>query len=170
MKIAEVEIIPLAIPFTHGGKPAGWGGKAWTSLSVLLVKVTTEEGVTGYGEAFSYNCLRSVQAAFDDMVAPIVVNQEVDDIGIFLAEVQQKLHLFGRYGVVMFALSGLDIALWDIAAKTVNMPLWQLLGERMQDRLPAYASLYRYGEPEIVAERCSQAIEEGYGWIKLHET
>ena len=130
MKIVEVETIPLAIPFTHGGKPAGWGGKAWTSLSILLVKVTTEEGVTGYGEAFSYNCLRSVQAALDDMVAPIVVNQEVDDIGIFLREVQQKLHLFGRYGIVMFALSGLDIALWDIAAKTVNMPLWQLLDER----------------------------------------
>ena len=37
MKIAEVETIPLAIPFTHGGKPAGGGGKAWTSLSVLLV-------------------------------------------------------------------------------------------------------------------------------------
>jgi len=170
MKIAEVETIPLAIPFTHGGKPAGWGGKAWTSLSVLLVKVTTEEGVTGYGEAFSYNCLRPVQAALDDMVAPIIIGQEVDDIGIFLGGVQQQLHLFGRYGILMFALSGLDIALWDIAAKTVNMPLWQLLGERRQDRLPAYASLYRYGEPEIVAERCSQAIEEGYGWIKLHET
>ena len=116
MKIAEVETIPLAIPFTHGGKPAGWGGKAWTSLSVLLVKVTTEEGVTGYGEAFSYNCLRSVQAALDDMVVPIIVNQEVDDIGTFLCELQQKLHLFGRYGISMFALSGIDIALWDIAA------------------------------------------------------
>ena len=170
MKIAEVEIIPLAIPFTHGGKPAGWGGKAWTSLSVLLVKVITEEGVTGYGEAFSYNCLRSVKAALDDMVTPIIVNQEVDDIGVFLGDVQQKLHLFGRYGILMFALSGIDIALWDIAAKTVNMPLWKLFGERRRDRLPAYASLFPYGEPEIVAERCSQAIEEGYGWIKLHET
>ena len=170
MKIAEIETIPLAIPFTHGGKPAGWGGKAWTSLSILLVKVTTETGLTGYGEAFSYNCLGPVRAALDDMVVPIIIGQEVDDIGAFLGEVQQKLHLFGRYGIVMFALSGLDIALWDIAAKSKNIPLWQLLGERQRDRLPAYASLYRYGEPEIVAERCSQAIGEGYGWIKLHET
>ena len=107
MKIVEVETIPLAIPFTHGGKPAGWGGKAWTSLSILLVKATTEAGVTGYGEAFSYNCLRPVQTAFDDMVAPIIVGEEVDDIGIFLGAVQQKLHLFGRYGILMFALSGL---------------------------------------------------------------
>ena len=170
MKIAEIETIPLAIPFTHGGKPAGWGGKAWTALSILLVKVTTVEGVIGYGEAFSYNCLRAVQSVVEDMVAPIVIGQEVDDIDNFLREIQQKIHLFGRYGIAMFALSGLDIALWDILAKSANMPLWQLLGERKQGRLPAYASLYRYGEPEIVAERCSQAIGEGYGWIKLHET
>jgi L-alanine-DL-glutamate epimerase-like enolase superfamily enzyme len=104
------------------------------------------------------------------MVVPIIVNQEVDDIGTFLSGLQQKLHLFGRYGISMFALSGIDIALWDIAAKTLNIPLWKLLGERRRDRLPAYASLFPYGEPEIVAERCSQAIEEGYGWIKLHET
>jgi L-alanine-DL-glutamate epimerase-like enolase superfamily enzyme len=170
MKISKVETIPLAIPFTHGGKPAGWGGKAWTSLSILLVKVTTEDGITGYGEAFSYHCLRAVQAAFEDMVQPIVTGQKVDDIDALLRDAQQKLHLFGRYGIAMFALSGLDIALWDIAAKEANIPLWQLLGERKQGRLPAYASLYRYGEPEIVAERCSQAIAEGYRWIKLHET
>ena len=170
MKIVEVETIPLAIPFTHGGKPAGWGGKAWTALSILLVKVTTEEGLIGYGEAFSYNCLRAVKSVVEDMVTPIVIRQEVDDIDSFLREIQQKLHLFGRYGIAMFALSGLDIALWDISAKSANMPLWQLLGEKKQNRLTAYASLYRYGEPEIVAERCTRAIAEGYGSIKLHET
>lgn len=170
MKIVEVDTIPLAIPFTHGGRPAGWGGQAWTSLSILLVKVTTETGVTGYGEAFSYGCLRAVQAAVEDMVAPIVIGQEFDDIGAFVTQLQQKLHLFGRYGITMFALSGLDIALWDIAARTVELPLWQLLGRKQRNRLPAYASLYRYAEPEIVAKRCSQAIAQGYDWIKLHET
>ena len=95
MKIVEVETIPLTIPFTHGGKPAGWGGKAWTSLSVLLVKVTTEDGLTGYGEAFSYNCLRAVQSVIEDMVVPIVIGQEVNDIDVFLRGMQQKLHLFG---------------------------------------------------------------------------
>ncbi len=59
MKIATVEAIPLEIPFTHGGKPFGWGGQAWTRLSILLVRVETESGLVGYGEAFSYSCRRA---------------------------------------------------------------------------------------------------------------
>ena len=63
MKIASVEALPLEIPFTHGGKAFGWGGRAWTRLSFLLVRVETDSGLVGYGEAFSYACRRAVQAA-----------------------------------------------------------------------------------------------------------
>ena len=65
MRIAAVEAIPLEIPFTHGGKAFGWGGQVWTRLSILLVRVETESGLVGYGEAFSYACRRPVQAAVE---------------------------------------------------------------------------------------------------------
>ena len=114
MKIAEVKAIPLEIPFSHGGNAAGWTGSAWTSLATTLVKVSTDTGLVGYGEAFSYNCQRPVQAAIEDMVAPIVVGREVTELTEWMQDLQQKLHLFGRYGIAMFAISGLDLSLIHI--------------------------------------------------------
>ena len=80
MKIAKVDAIPLRIPFDHGGRPAGWGGQPWSTLDMLLIRVETDSGITGWGEAFSYNCRRAVQAAFEDMIAPIVVGRDATDI------------------------------------------------------------------------------------------
>ncbi len=170
MKIAKVEAIPLQIPFDHGGRPAGWGGQDWAKLDMVLIRVETDSGIIGWGEAFSYTCRRAVQAAFEDMVAPIVVGRDARDIGRLMHELQQGLHLFGRYGLTIFALSGLDIALWDIAGKATGLPLCHLLGGAVRDELPGYASLFKYNEPERVAERTQAACAEGYAYIKLHET
>jgi L-alanine-DL-glutamate epimerase-like enolase superfamily enzyme len=66
-------------------------------------------------------------------------------------------------------LSGIDIALWDIAGKAAGLPLYKLLGGSTRADLPAYASLLRYGEPESVARYTDEAIGRGYRHIKLHE-
>ena len=62
MRIKSVEAIPLEIPFSpfgkDGGPSKGWAGHKWQKLSVLLVRVETQSGLVGGGEAFSYNCLR----------------------------------------------------------------------------------------------------------------
>ncbi len=170
MKIMAVEAIALDIPFSHGGRSAGWGGSAWTTLATTLVKVSTDSGHIGYGEAFSYNCQRAVQAAIEDMIAPIVIGRNLEEMDAVMYDLQQKLHLFGRYGITMFAISGLDIALWDIKAKAQQVSLSHLLAETPSVSLSVYASLFRYGDPDTVAERCALALDEGYGWIKLHET
>ena len=70
----------------------------------------------------------------------------------------------------MFAISGLDIALWDIAAKAKGVPLHRLFGAAKRTRIPAYASLLRIGNPELVASECATARQLGYKAIKLHET
>ena len=170
MKIARVEIIPLEVPFSHGGRPAGGGGHAWTHLSIALVRVETDDGVVGWGESFSYSCRRAVVAALEDMIVPNVVGRDAGDIAGLTRRLQRELHLFGRYGITMFALSGLDIALWDIAGKVAGLPLHRLLGGAARDRVPGYASLFKYRDPELVAERSRAALAEGYRWIKLHET
>src|ERR1044072_4078284 len=126
MKIASLETISVKIPFTFGGAPGGFA--RWTTNNILLVKVQTDTGITGWGEAFCYGCTAPGRAALQSMVAPIVVGRDARDIARLSYELQQTLHLFGRYGITIFALSGLDIALWDIAAKAANLPLHRLLG------------------------------------------
>jgi L-alanine-DL-glutamate epimerase-like enolase superfamily enzyme len=104
------------------------------------------------------------------MIAPRVIGRDAGDIARLSYELQQALHLHGRYGITIFALSGLDIALWDIAAKAANLPLHRLLGGSGQKSLPAYASLLKFRDPERVAARTRLAIQQGYKYVKLHET
>ena len=103
------------------------------------------------------------------MLVPIVVGRDARDIARLSYELQQTLHLFGRYGITIFALSGLDIALWDFAGKAANLPLHRLLGGAGQTSLPAYASLLKYGDPERL-RRAPPRDRQGYRHIKLHET
>jgi D-galactarolactone cycloisomerase len=170
MKIAKVESISIKVPFNFGGAPTGYGGRNWTTNNILLVKVETDSGITGWGEAFCYGCTDAVKGALDSMIAPVVAGKDARDIARLSWELQQSLHLFGRYGITIFALSGLDIALWDIAGKAAGLPLHRLLGGAGQTSLPAYASLLKYRDPERVAARTRQAVQEGYRHIKLHET
>ena len=170
MKIANIEAIPLKVPFSIGPVVPKSGGQPWLAQEMVLVKVETAEGHVGWGEAFSYSCQRPVVAAIEDMIAPLAVGREVHDIAAFLRELQQVLHLFGRYGIAMFAFSGLDIALWDIAAKRQDMPLAKLInGDAMLDPLAGYSSLYRYANVELVAAKCRESLDQGYTVIKLHE-
>jgi D-galactarolactone cycloisomerase len=170
MKIARIDSHSIKVPFTFGGNPTGYGGRNWTTNNILLVRVETDTGLIGWGEAFCYGCTDAVRAALDHMIAPIAIGRDAGDIGRLSRDLQQMLHLFGRYGITTFALSGLDIALWDIAGKAANLPLHRLLGGAGRDSLPAYASLLKYRDPERVAARVKQALDQGYGHIKLHET
>jgi len=170
MKIARIDSHSVKVPFTFGGNPTGYGGRNWTTNNILLVRVETDTGVVGWGEAFCYGCTDAVRAALDHMIAPIAIGRDAGDIGRLSRDLQQMLHLFGRYGITTFALSGLDIALWDIAGKAANLPLHRLLGGAGRDNLPAYASLLKYRDPERVAARARQALDQGYRHIKLHET
>src|SRR6266542_383935 len=170
VKIARIDTHSVKVPYTFGGSHKGEGLRTWTTNNILLVRVETDSGIVGWGEAFCYACTDAVRAAVHNMIAPIAVGQDARDIAKLSYDLQQKLHLFGRYGITIFALSGLDIALWDIAGKAANLPLHRLLGGSGRDSLPAYASLLKYRDPEKVAARTKQAVEQGYRHIKLHET
>lgn len=169
MKIVRVEAVPLSIPCHYGAEGWSLGAGGWKALDFCLVRVETDAGITGWGEAFSYSCRRAVAAAVRDMIAPIAVGRDTADIAGLHAEIQKRLHIFGRFGITAFALSGLDIALWDIAGKDAGKPLHALLGGARRERLASYASLLRYADAGLAAQYCEQALGEGFGAIKLHE-
>jgi L-alanine-DL-glutamate epimerase-like enolase superfamily enzyme len=103
------------------------------------------------------------------MIAPMCIGRDPLAIDSLMLDLQQKLHIFGRGGPVIFGLSGIDIALWDIAGKAAGLPLHRLLGGARSERLPCYASLIRYTQPAVVAANVARAVGQGFGHVKLHE-
>jgi D-galactarolactone cycloisomerase len=81
---------------------------------------------------------------------------------------QHRFHIHGRTGPVAYALSAVEIALWDIAGKAAGLPVAALLGGAPRE-LEAYASLLRYSEPPLVAAAVERALAQGFRHIKLHE-
>jgi L-alanine-DL-glutamate epimerase-like enolase superfamily enzyme len=145
------------------------GGRARTSMDTLLVRVETDGGVTGWGEGFGHRIFPATKAALDTLVGPMCMGRDPTAISAFVDEVQRNLGGVGRNGPAMYALSAIDIALWDIAGKLAGLPLYRLLGGSPRERLPAYASLLRYGEPGAVAHHVGKVLKRGYRHIKLHE-
>jgi L-alanine-DL-glutamate epimerase-like enolase superfamily enzyme len=169
MKIARIEPILIRVPYRHGGHYPVIGGKEWNTMDTLLVRVETDDGVVGWGEAFGYNAIPATIAALQSVVANLCIGHDAADISGLHFQVQQKLQNFGRTGGMIFALSGIDIALWDIAGQVAGLPLYKMLGGKNVERVPVYASLLRYGDARLVADNSSQALARGYRHIKLHE-
>ena len=169
MLIKKLEAIPVAIPYTHDGPPTGFGGAIWRTLNYLLIRVETDDGLVGWGEAFGYNCIPATRAAFESMVAPQAIGKDASNIAALTLELKRALHLFGRSGPVQYAMGGLDIALWDLAGKRAGVSIAKLYGGPIRDRLGAYTSLMRLSELATVRHACQRALQEGFKRVKLHE-
>lgn len=169
MKIVDVVPHPLEVPLdAQTSKDVPW---VWGSFQQLFVEIRTDEGLTGWGEAFAYGTARACAAMIEDMLKPLLVGEDPADIRGLTQRMFQKTHLSGRYGVTTFAISGVEIALWDLAGKRAGLPLYELLGGAKQTTVPAYASLVRYPEEhERIVFEATQAVERGYSMIKLHQT
>jgi D-galactarolactone cycloisomerase len=170
MKITKVETIVINMPMLiEGSVVPQQGGKARTSMDTLLVRVETDAGVTGWGEGFGHRIFTATKAALDTFIGPMCVGRDPTAISALVDELQRGLTGVGRNGPAMYALSAIDIALWDIAGKLAQLPLYRLLGGSPREKLPAYASLLRYGEPKAVTQYTERALKRGYRHIKLHE-
>ena len=169
MKITRIEPVQVSLPYTHDGPLTGFGGAVWATLSYLLVRVETDDGLVGWGEAFGYGAIPATIAAMETVVKPLALGKEVEDIESFMTSLKKPLHIFGRSGPVQYALSGLDIALWDLAGKRSGKSVGRLLADRVRDRVPAYKSFMRLEKPEIITRACVRAAAQGYTSIKLHE-
>ncbi|MEM1161398.1 MAG: mandelate racemase/muconate lactonizing enzyme family protein [Pseudomonadota bacterium] len=169
MQITSAETVQLKIPFYDPGTGGGLFPGSWTALDFVLLRLETETGLTAWGEGFSYFCAASVKAMLDHAILPNLIGRDGSDIAGTLASLSHQCHIIGRYGVTMFALSAVDIALHDLNAKAAGVSLAEYLGGAKRTDLPAYASLIRYGDSAMAAKVASDAAAEGFGMIKLHE-
>lgn len=170
MKIARISTHMLRSSFSYGAEGGVGGNLHLRGMDTLVLRVETDSGIVGWGEGFGFTLSETTRHAMDTLVAPVATGMDAADIAGTMQALARRFHNFGRNGAVSFALSGLDIALWDIAGKAAGQPLHALLGGAKRSRVPAYASLLRYGTPELVARNTAEAIRRGYRHIKLHET
>lgn len=169
MKIIAVETHWTRIPFDIGAVPVAGDGNVRQAMNTVWLRIVTDQGLEGWGEAFGHASAATSRTALDSQLAPLLLGQDARDIAGLRHRLSHIFHLFGRNGAHMFALSALDMALWDIAGKAAGLPLWRLLGATPVETLTSYASLLRYGAAHQVAAACERAMQRGYRDVKLHE-
>lgn len=185
MRISRIEVIRASLPFDAGrraspkqapakGDTYNAASRTLQKMETLLVKVIADNGSTGWGEAFGHLCNPVTFAALAGPVGRFFIGTEVSaDPGSFAARVEaayQAFHAFGRTGPMVYALSAIDTALWDLCAQAANRPLHRLLGAT-RDCVDVYASLVCYdNDPEEVAFQVQRTHRAGFRAMKLHET
>src|SRR5436190_9724396 len=160
MRIVDVRAIPLLGRITEGG---------WEQTldpeqnSHTLVEVVTDAGMTGIGSA--YTSVALVEASLR-LLRPWVIGE----CAIEPERVCEKLHQMtfwqGRGGAVTHAISGIDIALWDLLGKATGQPVARLLGGCYRDRIRPYGSIL-FDDPPKLREKLSAAVARGFRSLKL---
>jgi L-alanine-DL-glutamate epimerase-like enolase superfamily enzyme len=167
VKIAAIDAFQLRIPLDMWAPPPLFAGRPRTHVEAVYVRVATDKGVVGWGECNGFSGAAAVAAV--DIVRRVALDKDPTDASL-LPTVERSLHGLGRAGVIMHALSGLDIALWDIRGKLEGVSVSKLLGGPKRKRVETYASLIQYaGNVENVKRNTARALERGYRHIKLHE-
>ena len=167
MKITKVETLLLRQPGELKSTIADG------SQDALVVRIYTDEGIVGVGEVDSQpHVARAVidaPASHSNAngLATLLEGQEAEDIDALWTRMFERSIYFGRRGVVLHAISGLEIALWDIAGQAAGMPIHRLLGDPLRDRLPAYASTLMPDTPAEARDVTARLCDEGFGAVKL---
>jgi D-galactarolactone cycloisomerase len=169
MKITSIHTHYVRIPFDMGAPKQEFAGLRWPTMDHLLVQVETDAGITGWGEGFGHSIIPATKAALESFVGPWFIGKDPTDINALHRDAAQAFHIFGRNGPVVYAHSGIDIALWDIAGKRAGLPVCDLLGGARRKEVRAYASLMRYVTPKTVGKICGEMAGRGFRHIKLHE-
>ncbi len=160
MKITQIQCAGLR----RGTPKGGWANEIQADDCVhTLIAVSTDEGVTGWGSSFTNDEL--VRAALT-VLAPLYTGENP----LEPERVAEKLHAntfwMGRGGSITHAISGVDIALWDILGKVTGQPVGRLLGGRYRERVQPYASLLML-EPELMADELTPLYAQGFRAFKI---
>ncbi len=141
MKITGVSAVVYRQQLKPGGATPKFAGEGRQAFETVLVKVETDEGITGWGEAFPHRVWPAVVSLLEKLIAPACIGADATDIPALMKRLIYHVHGVGRAGPVMYALSGLDTALWDILGKSKTLPIYRLLGGAHYDMesSPAYA-------------------------------
>ena len=133
--IKRVEVCVARVPLTSA---ITISTRSIQAREYCLVRITSDDGHVGLGYSYAVNTSgRILAAAVEEVFAPRLIGQESLRVEGLWHELYQEALLIGRTGAVMRALSAVDIALWDLNARSVGLPLYKYLGAVVLDKVPA---------------------------------
>src|SRR5438132_8087763 len=160
MKIVDIHLTGLA----GGTVDGGWVDDLKPEDDLhTLVEVVSDEGLSGVGSTFTSKALTEAAVR---LLRPLLLGERADEPMRVTEKLRQSYFWQGRGGAVEHALSGLDIALWDLFGKVCNQPVARLLGGYYRDRIKPYGSLL-FDEPPRLPDKLQQATARGFKAIKL---
>jgi len=182
VKIKSVKATWLHVPIPEERRHTSSYGRA-TAFDTVLVRIETECGLVGHGEGKSSVFTASDNHALVAMVngefAPMLVGEDPRDISRlwdvmyngtrsgYAITHGRAFPVFGRRGISIAAISGVDVALWDILGQSLNAPVWRLLGGKRRDRMPAYASGGWAPAEKIGAQLLDYCARGGFKAVKM---
>src|ERR1043166_2327513 len=166
MKIKDVETFRLRATIPADGQVFSRSGVR-NSRSTTLLRIETDEGITGWGSCSGNGEL--IEVIVSRVLKPLLIGTDPAQID----EIWDKAYVrgghkeFGTRGIGVVALSGVDVALWDILGKIHGVPLYQLLGGKFRDEVPVYATALYPEEPAKVAKKARAFAEQGFRGVKI---
>lgn len=154
---------PVERPFTSS---RGW---LYKTRGSCIVEIETSDGITGWGECYGPSAV--AKAFIDTQFAPRIVGRDAFDVEVIWEDLYNRIKDYGSTGMAISALSGIDIALWDIIGKSTNKPIHKLIGGAYRTEVTAYATgLYFIDMNRLVEEAVEEArefAEQGFQAIKM---
>ena len=163
LTISGVRAIPLTASMEEGTSTSQG---AWGAVSIVLVEVATTDGIKGYGECLARFGPRAYASFVNEVLAPKLVGQSAFDIRRLWQ--QMRMALSGRAGGMLIeAIAGVDIALWDTVGKALGQPVHRLLGGMGRTHVDCYASSINWADLAKMEEQTRQVLALGFKAIKV---
>lgn len=174
MYIKKIETFILRVPL--GQKRFFSSQCAFPERNSLLVRIETDSGIYGWGEGGQYGPAEPVQACIEHVLAPRLIGRDPLDKGILWHEMYNYTKDFGQKGTYIEAISAIDIALWDICGKALNVSVATLMGGRQRDSIEMYATgCYYRGDQyldlgktlEELRKEAAGYVDQGFQMLKI---
>ena len=163
LQISAITAIPLTANMQAGTRTSQGD---YGAVSIVLVEVTTVDGLKGYGECLGRFGARAYASLINEVLAPKLLGQSAFDIRRLWQLMRASLS--GRAGgMLVEAIAGVDIALWDVVGKALGQPVHRLLGGMGRARVDCYASSINWASVDVMQEQALQVQAMGFKAIKV---
>ncbi|MFC3337947.1 mandelate racemase/muconate lactonizing enzyme family protein [Paracandidimonas soli] len=169
--MSVIESVSVCIARVPLDEPVTFSTRQVTAREYCLIRIRSTDGHEGLGYCYAVNSAgRLLSIAATELLAPKLIGQDSHRVEGLWTEMYQDALLLGRAGAVMRVLSAIDIALWDLNARSASLPLYRYLGATTLDRVPAYASGGYYLPGKTNADLASEMethVSEGFTAVKM---